>query len=296
MSKTSFNVSTFVVMSAFAGIAMADDVDRTLDADANGTVIINNTSGMVDVRGWSRDEVRVEGDLGGGVDELHFERNGGTITIMVKTPRSHHRSISSDLEISVPEQSSIEVVTVSADIEVHDVKGIQRLQSVSGDVESEAYGADVQIGTVSGDVGLEGDDEDCVVELNTVSGDIDAQNLSGEVKANSVSGDVVLIESSFRRARMQTTNGDIVFNAELQEKGRLDVETINGEVDITLQGRVDARFDIETFNGDIDNCFGPEPVRTSKYTPGSELRFTEGEGSGRVTINTLNGDLRLCKD
>lgn len=296
MSRTTSGHMAIMLLTAFAGVALADDVDRTLDADPNGTVKINNTSGMVDVRGWSRNEVQVTGELGGDVVELIFERDGDTITIMVKTPRSHRRSISSDLEISVPERSSIRVGTVSADIEVRDVMGIQRLQSVSGDIDSEAYGADVEIETVSGDVGLEGDDEDCVVDLNSVSGDIDAQNLLGEVKANSVSGDLVLIDSSFRRARMQTTNGDMVLNAELHEGGRLDVETINGEVDITFQGRVDARFDIETFNGDIDNCFGPEPVRTSKYTPGSELRFTEGDGSGRVTINTLNGDLRLCKD
>ena len=56
-----------------------------------------------------------------------------------------------------------------------------------------------------------------------------------------------------------------------------------------------ARFDIETFNGSIDNCFGPEPVRTSRYTPGRELRFTEGDGNARVAIKTLNGGLRLCK-
>jgi hypothetical protein len=36
-------------------------------------------------------------------------------------------------------------------------------------------------------------------------------------------------------------------------------------------------------------------VRTSKYAPGRELRFTEGDGDARVSIKTLNGSLRLCK-
>ena len=296
MSNVTFRVSAVLCFTAAAGGALADDIDRTLDADPNGTVSINNTSGMVDVRGWSRNEVHVTGELGSGVDELVFDRDGDTIKILVKTPRSHHRNVSSDLEVSVPAGSSLKIGTVSADIEVRDVHGIQRLQSVSGDIDSEAYEADVEIETVSGDIGLEGDDKDCVVDLNSVSGDIDAQNLLGEVKTNSVSGDIVLVDSSFRRARMQTTNGDMVFQAELHDGGRLDIETINGEVDVSFHGDVNARFDIETFNGDIDNCFGPEPVRTSRYTPGSELKFSEGNGSGRVTINTLNGDLRMCKD
>ena len=76
----------------------------------------------------------------------------------------------------------------------------------------------------------------------------------------------------------------------------MELETINGSVDVEFRGDISARFSISTFNGRIRNCFGPEPERTSKYTPGYDLDFTEGSGSGRVSINTLNGSLRLCKD
>lgn len=67
--------------------------------------------------------------------------------------------------------------------------------------------------------------------------------------------------------------------------GRRSAETINGEVDIEFEGPVSARLDIETFNGAIDNCFGPDPARTSKYTPGLGLKFSEGGGNGRVDIS-----------
>jgi len=149
---------------------------------------------------------------------------------------------------------------------------------------------------VSGDLKVQGDDKVVHSELSTVSGDIDTQNLAGEVTLNSVTGDLIVVNSSFERARMETVNGDIVFDSALSEDGTLSVETINGDLDINFSNAVSARFDIETFNGDIRNCFGPDPVRTSKYTPGTELNFTEGDGKGRVTIKTLNGDLRLCKD
>jgi DUF4097 and DUF4098 domain-containing protein YvlB len=82
----------------------------------------------------------------------------------------------------------------------------------------------------------------------------------------------------------------------MSDGGSFGLETINGDLDIEFNESISARFDIETFNGDIRNCFGPEPVRTSKYTPGRELKFTQGAGGGRVTIKTLNGDLRLCKE
>ena len=297
MKRPTMRTLTLTVFCLCAAGALADEeIDRTLDADAKGTVTISNTAGMIDVQGWSRNEVNVIGDIGRGVEELFFERNGDDITIQVKVSRGHHRGVSTDLEVRVPQGSSLKVSGVSADIEVKDVLGTQQLSSVSGDVISEAAGADVEIETVSGDVELQGDDQEMVAELSSVSGDVEAQNLAGEVTANSVSGDVYLIESTFNRARIHTTSGEIVFHARLLDSGRLSVETINGDVDVVFEDDVSARFDIESFNGRIDNCFGPEPVRTSQYAPGTELKFTEGGGTGRVSIKTLNGDLQMCKD
>ena len=149
---------------------------------------------------------------------------------------------------------------------------------------------------MSGDVEVQGDDVAGHAELSSVSGDVEAQNLAGDLMADSVTGDVMLVNSSFDRVHLETVNGDIIFESALSNDGTFSVETINGDVDIKLNDSISARFDIETFNGDIRNCFGPKPVRTSEYMPGTELKFTEGDGEGRVTIKTLNGDLRLCKD
>lgn len=288
---------TLTISCLLAATAMADDdIDRTLEADPNGTVSVTNTAGMVEIRGWSRNEVHLVGDLGSGVEEVKFERDGQEIVIEVKLPRDRHRTGGTDLEIHVPQMSSVKVSGVSIDIEVRDVQGVQQLVSVSGDIESDAAAADVEIETVSGDIELQGDNQTMVSELSSVSGDIDAQSLAGEVTANSVSGDLVTIDSSFSRARLQTTSGDIVFHSQVLDGGRLDIETINGDLDVVFEDAIEARFDVESFNGVIDNCFGPEPVKTSKYTPGTELKFTEGDGNSRVSIKTLNGDLNLCRD
>lgn len=276
--------------------AYADDVDEIMDADSDGTVTVSNVSGSIEVQGWSRNQVEVTGELGSRVEELIFERDGDEILIKVKVPRNSNGGISSDLSISVPVASSLQVHTVSADITVSDVEGEQELESVSGDVETEAHASDIELGSVSGDVEVQGDNQTIRSRLNTVSGDIETDSLAGEISAESVSGDVSAVNGSFVRASLNTVNGEIVYHAELLDDGRMDVETVNGSVDIEFDGDVSARFDIETFNGSIRNCFGPEPVKTSKYVPGRELKFTEGGGSGRVTINTLNGSVRICKN
>ena len=276
--------------------AVADEVERSVDARPDGNVSISNVAGSIEVSGWSRNQVDVTADLGSGVEELIVERDGDDVVVKVKVPRNKHRNISTDLVVRVPENSSIDVGGVSADIEIDDVFGEQRLHVVSGDIVTQAFGADVQAESVSGDIELDGDDQAMLTQLSSVSGDIDAVRLAGDIEATSVSGDLVIAEGSFKRAQANTVNGDLVFRAELVDGGKLDIETINGSVDVDFMGDVSARFDIETFNGSIRNCFGPKTERTSKYAPGRGLKFTEGGGESRVTIRTLNGSLTLCKD
>lgn len=292
------NVALILLGVLFASPAFAEKIDQTQDADANGKVDVFNLSGDVEVIGWNRKQIQVTGTVGDDAEEFIFERSGKVTTIKVKVPdRMHgHKDVSSDLVIRVPKGSSIDVGTVSADISVEGVEGEQELQSVSGDIEAEAFSTDIDIGTVSGDVDVEGSGKDMDARLESVSGDVTGEDLRGSIKAESVSGDVEIMQGDFNRARIETVNGDVLFNAALRAAGKLDVETINGTVDITFIGDVSARFDIETFNGRIRNCFGPEAERTSKYAPGWELSFTEGSGEGRVSIATLNGGLRLCKE
>jgi DUF4097 and DUF4098 domain-containing protein YvlB len=279
----------------FTAPVAAEEVDRTLNAASDGAVEVSNIAGSVTVEGWSRDEVQVKGTLGPNVEELIFERDGDRVTIKVKVPKRGGRGIDSDLRISIPRGSSIDIATVSADIDVNDVLGEQELEAVSGDINTEAFESDLRAGTVSGDVYVKGDGKDTETRGNTVSGDVTLKNMAGQVAAESVSGDVIIDGGSFDRAEFSTVNGDIGFEAELRKDGRLSAETVNGEVGLQFASKVSGRFDVDTFNGDIDNCFGPKPERTSKYAPGQELSFQEGNGDARINVSTMNGDISICR-
>lgn len=278
-----------------AGTALADTaVDKTIDAADDGVVSISNVAGSIEVVGWSRSAVRVQGTLGDDVEELIFERDDDEVMIKVKVPRHHGRDIQSDLVVSVPRRSSLEVSGVSADIEVEGVQGDQELATVSGDVLTKASGADVEAASVSGDVEVRGTGADAETEAATVSGDVTLTGLAGEIEAESVSGDVTITDGSFDDAYLESVNGDLTFHGELRKGGELGMESVNGTVEVILNGKISADFDIETFNGSIKNCFGPKPERTSRYSPGLELSFTHGDGDGSVSIETLNGSVRIC--
>ena len=296
MNKSIFKCLIVMFGTVLALPVSAEEVNESIDAASDGHVEIINISGSVEVYGWSKNEVEVTGDLGDKVEELILERNGDKVLVKVKVPRHSGNNIASDLVIRVPSASSIDVSTVSADIEAEDVTGEQTLHSVSGDIETEAAGNDVSAESVSGDVEVSAAGKDAEISASTVSGDVTVSNGAGAVSAESVSGDVTVDGGSFDRVGVNTVNGEIDFQAALRKGGKLTAETVNGDVDVLFSGKVSAKFDIETFNGDIDNCFGPKAERTSKYAPGWELSFTEGDGDGRVEISTLNGDMEICND
>lgn len=287
---------TAIILSALLAMPVAaEEVDRTLDAAATSQVNVSNISGSISVNGWSRNEVEVTGELGRNVEELIFERDGDRITIKVKVPRNSGRGIESDLNIQVPENSSVDVSTVSADIEVEDVRGELSLNTVSGDIETEGGESDVSAEAVSGDIEISGQRKEAETRANTVSGDVTLFRVSGTVAAESVSGDVIVDEGAFERVGLNTVNGDVLFQGELRNGGKLKAETVNGSVDLEFADSVSGRFEVDTFNGDIDNCFGPKPERTSKYTPGWEWSHEDSDGNARVVVSTLNGDVTICR-
>ena len=282
-----------------AAPASAEEINQTLDAAADGTVEIYNTSGSVTVEGWSRDAVEVTGKLGEEVDEFIFERKGDTVVVKVKPirgKRSGGRATSSYITVRAPQKSSIEVSSISAEIDVEGIEGEQELQAVSGSIVTKAFAADIEAETVSGSIEVSGSNQDADTELSTVSGGISARDMAGAIDVQSVNGRLNVPGGSFSDVSMETVNGRIDFKSNLRDGGDLDIETVNGKVVVEFIGSLSAEIDVNTFTGGINNCFGPKPQRTSQYAPGWELSFTEGDGDGSVNISTLNGGVRLCKE
>jgi DUF4097 and DUF4098 domain-containing protein YvlB len=296
VSGRSLFTGTVALLSALPGAASAGTpINRLTPASPTGDVEISNTVGSVVVTGWNRNEVAVTGELGEGVERLEFTRSGDVIRIKVVTPERSYHGDDTDLIVKMPVGNGVSVNTVSADVSINGVRGAQRLQAVSGDVRTEGAGEDVECRTVSGDVLVNGSGKKGVITITTVSGDAVVERVAGELNANTVSGNVTLGAGETSRSRLRSTSGDLHMSGQLLPDARIDAETISGDVRLDLAGTVNGEFDVSTFNGEIRNCFGPKPTRTSEYAPGSELRFRDGNGSSRVRIKTLNGDINVCR-
>jgi DUF4097 and DUF4098 domain-containing protein YvlB len=282
------------LLAAAPAVLAGTPINERKPAAAAGHVEISNTAGSVVVTGWPRNEVEVTGTLGDGVERLEFVQNGQLTRVKVILPNRSSRVESTSLIVKVPAASSLFVNTVSADVRSQGVRGAQRLQSVSGDIDTEAAAEDVECKTVSGNVVVNGTGQRGLLTVTTVSGDATLARVAGEVNGNTVSGNFAITAGDTTRSRLRSTSGDLGLKGRLDADARIDFESISGDVRLDLIPPVGAEFEVTSFNGEIRNCFGPKPVRTSEYAPGTELRFKEGQGTARVRIKTLNGDIGIC--
>jgi DUF4097 and DUF4098 domain-containing protein YvlB len=132
------------------------------------------------------------------------------------------------------------------------------------------------------------------VYAESTSGNVRARGLAATVHAQSVSGGIDLTIGVTPQVRLETVSGEIVAALTLADGANLDAESVSGDVKLTFGQPVNGEFDVESFSGDIENCFGPKPARADKYTPGTELHFTQGTGQARVSLETLSGDIVFC--
>lgn len=300
--KTMWNsaamAACMMILAAASSLAEARDdesVDQRVAAEPAGEVVVSNVSGSLRVVGWDKPEVHVTGTIESDVERLEVVREGKRVTVKVVLPRSGRGGDSSaDLEIHAPSGSTLDVTTVSADIETRGMAGPMRLKTVSGNIDAAGAGGDTEMKTVSGDQRLAGGAKPIGLRSTSVSGNVTIVDVSGSVEAVTVSGDLILDLGTISNARIRTTSGGARLNAKFTKDGRLEIETVSGDLSVTAGGEAGFQAEAESFSGDITTCFGAKAEPTSKYGPGERLTVTRGAGGAQLRIRTMSGDLKLC--
>jgi DUF4097 and DUF4098 domain-containing protein YvlB len=286
------------IFAAIAGPASAaQELTKRATVLPDATIEVSNVQGSVDVTAWDRNEVELVAELESDKDELEFEATDRHVRIEVDRPHGRYGNSDGEeamLTLRVPKGARLIIDTVSANITIEGVRGEQSLESVSGTVETKAFDAPVSLSSVSGDVTVTGNGGKAAVTTENVSGSVTATGLSGSYQGEVVSGNINATVAAAEHLSISSVSGDIEVRADLAPTARVTMESISGTITMTAKPPVSADFDIESFSGDIENCFGQKARDTSKYTPGSELSFTQGSGGARVEIQTLSGEISIC--
>lgn len=293
------NVSGMCAALAFVvgGMSAAhaeSKVQRKVAADPRGEVVISNVAGSVSVSAWNRNEVDVQGEISENVERVDVLKDGPRTIVKVILPNNSSSKSSADLTIRVPTGASLDISTVSAEIDAGGVTGAMRLKSVSGDIRAESPQGEAEFKTVSGDVNVRGSGKTMNARGSTVSGDFVLTNGAGDFEIVTVSGDLVLEMSPARNLRLRTTSGDARVTGRLAPDARVDAETVSGDVNVAAAAPSGLSVEVDTFSGELDSCFGEAGERVAEFSPGQRMSFKRGGGGARVRVKTLSGDVQLC--
>ena len=282
-----------VLFASAAACASGDKTfERQVPAEAHGVVDISNVNGTVVVSGWDRPEVSVRAELSEGVERVDVSTDHGRTTVKVVLPHSGHGG-DADLHVQVPKDSELTVSAVSADVATAGVTGVQRLNTVSGDITAELGGSDLELKSVSGNVKLKGHGQPARLHVSTVSGDVHLEHGAGELEAGTVSGTLVVSLDSARSVRARSTSGDVHFEGKLARGADFDATSVSGDLNVRASADAGYAYEVSTFSGDISNCFNATPSEHG-HLPGHTLQGTRGDGAGHLRLKTMSGDVQLC--
>ena len=287
--RSTLALTCLLALPALAGTP----IDQTRPLDPRGRIEIENLKGRVEVRAWDRQEVKVTGTLGDGVEKFSMEGDRRNLRIEVKYPSRSGRSEPTVLIVQVPILADLEIETVSADIDVHGIASRElSLESVSGDITANGAPREARIEAVSGDVRLTLNSRD--VSVDTVSGELTLQGrLNGDVSLETVSGNLRMdsLGEQLRSMAAGTVSGDIDLKMGLADGGEVRLESVSGDLLLRLPRDLSAEVSGESFSGDLS---APDAkIQREEFGPGSSFRTRYGAGKGDVRMETFSGDATL---
>ena len=294
MSRHSQVCIAALAFVAAAPAFAATPIDQTRPLDPNGQVEIDNLKGRIQVRAWNRNEVRVTGSLGNGVEKLVVDGDARHLLVKAQYPRrTDDRIEPTTLLLQVPLQASLDIDSVSADIDIDGVApGDLQIDSVSGDIVIAAAPRRARIQSVSGDQRLTLNSPR--VSSESVSGDVVLSGrLKAEVSVETTSGDIRIDSrgEALRSLRLNSVSGNADARIALAPGGEVQTETVSGDVRLVLPRSLSARVDASSFSGDLE-APGAK-VDKQEYGPGSSLEHRYGSGDGEIHVETFSGDAEL---
>ncbi len=263
MNKFSTRLLLVACVCLSSLVVMAQDFQKSYRLVQGSRVSVKNVSGDVIVKGYDGDAVTVRGfKEGRDRDKLEVEdlSDGNHVDISVRYPKNCNCEASIRFEVNVPRNLNLNydaISSVSGDVEIDGARGTVNVKAVSGDVK---------IVTAQG-----------IIHADSVSGDVHVERASGSVSAKSISGDV--------KVNLQNVDSDEA----------MEFSTVSGDVNVSMPSNLGAEVDMKTLSGDLRTDFGIT-VEKKEHGPGKTAHGRLGEGSRRVKMSSVSGDVKLLKN
>jgi DUF4097 and DUF4098 domain-containing protein YvlB len=274
-----------LLMLPGVSFAAGQKIEKHFSVKGRPVVMIQNVAnGRIEVKSWKNSEVVVTASQSSDKIGLDMEQADERIEITanILDPSAQQSDLTENIQLTVPEETELQIKTQTGLIYVEQVIGDMKLESVAGDVH---------LKEVSG-----------YIIVHTTGGSLVCTQCGGKfLEFNSISGSAQILQPSLSRVDLRTTTGNILFDGDFIRTGIYTMKSGRGLVEVRFSGTDSFDLNAQTSSGTVDNraeaFLKPDTHgfrrSASKYAKG--LFGTVGNGLAKVELSSFSGTVRILK-
>ncbi|HET8924256.1 MAG TPA: DUF4097 family beta strand repeat-containing protein [Candidatus Acidoferrum sp.] len=264
--------------------AAEKQVEQHFAVKGRPVVAIHNVAnGRIEVKSWKNAEVDVQARQNSDKIAFDMEQVGDRVdvTATVLDAAAQPLDLETSLQLTVPEETELQLKTENGLIYVEQVMGDMTLESVAGDVH---------LKEVSG-----------YIIVRTTGGSLVCTQCAGKLDFKSISGGAQVLQPALNNVSLFTTSGNILFDGDFVRTGLYTMKSGKGLVEVRFSGSDSFDLTARTNMGTVDNqasaYLKPDSHgikhMASKFTKG--FFGTVGQGLAKVELSSYSGTIRILK-
>jgi len=273
-----------LLWSGMPAYAAPQRVEKHFTVKGRPVVVIRNIgNGRIEVKSWKNSEIVVTGTRASEKIAVETEQAGDRIDVSssVVDATASAKEMEANFQLTVPEQTELQLRTQTGLIYVEQVTGDMTLDSVAGDVH---------LKEVSG-----------YIIVTTTGGSLVCTQCAGKLEFSSISGSAQVLQPTLNNVKLRTMTGNILFDGDFVHTGLYSMRSGKGLVEVRFSGNDSFDLNAQTATGTVDNqaaeYLKPDShgVRhmASKFSKG--LFGTVGMGFAKVELSSYSGTIRILK-
>jgi len=270
-----------LLCSALPAGAAGQHLEKHFAVQGRPVVVIHN---VAEVKSWKNAEVDVVASQISDKIAFELEQAGDRIDVNASVLDTNAQPLEREasLQLTVPEETELQLTTETGLIYVEQVMGDMKLVSVAGDVH---------LKEVSG-----------YIVVRTTGGSLVCTQCAGKLEFNSISGNAQVLQPGLTNVSLMTTTGNILFDGDFVRTGLYTMKSGKGLVEVHFSGNDSFDLKAQTNMGTIDNqaaaflkpdTHGGIKRLASKFTKG--IVGTFGQGLAKVELSSYSGTIRILK-
>jgi DUF4097 and DUF4098 domain-containing protein YvlB len=264
-----------------AAPAQAHRLEKTFTVDGRPVITLRNAQGKIQVKSWKRSEVVIIADHASPRVEVDAEQRGNQIELVTHLLDENvgPSELTADYQISVPEESELQIKNDSGSVYV---------ERVYGDMTIDTVKATVEVQEISG-----------YLAVKTMEGSFLCRRCAGHIDFSSISGSAQLLQPLSSNVKMQTNTGDLLFDGDFLRGGTYSLKNMSGTITVRFSENDSLNLSATSVNGKVENQANLTPeTHRSAHLPGKfaySLAGTMNQGLARVELTSFSGTIRIHK-